>query len=77
MSYKTPISAGDGLYGQMSKPDPFYVNIETQLVHLIHLMNMQAITPQDYRTLYKQLHSPDKENHVVAEQCILEIIRNL
>ena len=76
MSYMLPLHHG-GLYNQIEPPDPLYVDIDKCKAHLIHLANMEAITPQDYRSLYKQLHSPDKENHVVAEQCILEIIKNL
>lgn len=45
--------------------------------HLLHLHNMQAITPEQYKTLYKQLGSRDVENHVVAEETIAQLISTL
>lgn len=45
--------------------------------HLLHLHNMQAITLDQYRTLYKQISSQDVENQVVAEETIAHLIGSL
>jgi len=45
--------------------------------HLLHLHNMQAITPDQYKTLYKQINSRDEENLVVAQESIAQLISSL
>jgi len=45
--------------------------------HLLHLHNIQAITLEQYKTLYKQLGSRDLENHVIVEETIAQLISKL
>lgn len=54
-----------------------WVDTDRLYQHLLHLHNMQAITPDQYKTLYKQISSRDVENQVVAQESIAQLINSL
>lgn len=54
-----------------------WVNIDKLYQYLLYLHNMQAITPDQYKTLYKQISSRDVENQVVAQESIAQLINSL
>ena len=43
----------------------------------LQLFMIKEITADEYRALLKQLWSPDYENHVVAEQTIINKVRSV
>ena len=43
----------------------------------INLFLLEVITPAEYKTLLKQLWSPDYENHVVADEIINNKIKSM
>lgn len=43
----------------------------------LSLFMLETIKPEEYKTFLKLIWSPDRENHVVAEEMLTNIIKDL